>query len=205
MKSFFWIVLLSILFVGCGENKPTESKKTSDKNIVSALKQKLEITNERVILLPEAQEVTSEWLAYITAQSEIENFRNYTLNDVIANATPITEIMQSLMETLPPTLQSNAVEARLGVLVTKAKILQQLAGKRTLDPDQIAKTAQEIPTEFNNFKIQLNELFLKTLEQFEEELDSIDNDEPIQKAKPELKNRPNKRLPPKLQRNRNSK
>jgi len=203
MKLFFWIAL-SILFIGCGDNKPIESKKSSDKDIVSALKKKLEITNERVILLPEAQEVTTEWLAYITAQSEIENFRNYTVNDVIANATPITEIMQSLMETLPPTLQSNAVEARLGVLVTKAKILQQLAGKRTLDPEAIAKTAQEIPTEFNNFKIQLNELFLKTLEQFEEELDAIDNDEPNKKSKPELKNRSTKRLPSQLQKNRNS-
>ncbi len=203
MKSFFWIVLL-ILFVGCGENKPVDSQNSSNKEIVSALKQKLEITKERVILLPEAQEITTEWLAYITAQSEIENFNSYTLNDVVSNATPITEIMQSLKETLPPALQSNAVEARLGVLVTKAKILQQLAEKRIVNPDEIAKTAQEIPAEFNNFKIQLNELFLKTLEQFEEELDAIDNDAPLQKPKPKLKNGLNKKLPPKLQRNRNS-
>jgi len=201
MKSFFWIVL-SILFVGCGENKPAETQKSSDKDIAAALNKKLEITNERVILLPEAQEITTEWLAYITAQSEIENFRNYTVNDVISNATPITEILQSLQETVPESLQTNAVEARLAVLLTKAKILQQLSGKRTLEPEAIAKTAQEIPAEFNNFKIQMNELFLKTLEQFEEELDAIDNGETLYKPKSDLKS-PERKLPPKPIRKRN--
>ena len=201
MKSFFWIVL-SILFIGCGKNKPEETQKSSDKDIAVGLKQKLEITKDRVILLPEAQEITTEWLAYITAQSEIENFRNYTVNDVIANATPITEILQSLKETVPESLQTNAVQARLAVLLTKGKILQQLSGKRTLDPAAIAKTAQDIPVEFNNFKIQLNELFLKTLEQFEEELDAIDNGENFTKLKSDVK-RSERKLPPKPIRNQN--
>lgn len=175
MKTSFWILFIFIM-VGCNQ-KSTENNESDRKDIQLALTQKLEASKVEVILLPEAQEITNEWLAYITAQSEIENLKNYTLNDVIANTTPITEIMKSLQETVPVSLQSNAVKARLGVLVTKSKILQQLAEKREVDPEKISKTAKELPQEWNNFKIQINELFLKTLEEFEEELDEIENEE----------------------------
>ena len=176
MKNSFWILLIFVM-AGCNQ-KTTENSNESDreKNQL-ALTQKLETSKTEVVLLPEAQEFTNEWLAYITAQSEIENLKNYTLNDVISNATPITEIMKSLQETVPARLQSNAVKARLGVLVTKSKILQQLAEKREPNPEGIAKTANELGLEWNNFKIQINELFLKTLEEFEEELDAIENDD----------------------------
>ncbi|CAM4089030.1 hypothetical protein [Gillisia hiemivivida] len=176
MKTSFWILFIFIM-VGCNQKSTENSNESDRKDIQLALTQKLEASKVEVILLPEAQEITNEWLAYITAQSEIENLKNYTLNDVIANTTPITEIMKSLQETVPVRLQSNAVKARLGVLVTKSKILQQLAEKREVDPEKISKTAKELPLEWNNFKIQINELFLKTLEEFEEELDEIENEE----------------------------
>ncbi|RKS55793.1 hypothetical protein BC962_0764 [Gillisia mitskevichiae] len=176
MKTSFWILFI-VLMVGCNQNNTENTNDTDKKEIQLALSQKLEASKLKVVLLSEAQEITNEWLAYITAQSEIENLSDYTLNDVISNATPITEIMKSLQETVPSRLNSNAVKARLGVLVTKSKILQQQAEKRIVDPEKLSKTAKELPLEWNNFKIQINELFLKTLEEFEEELDAIDNGE----------------------------
>ncbi|WP_010232651.1 hypothetical protein [Gillisia marina] len=159
------------------KTKKENSNESNRKEIQLALAKKLEVPKMEVTLVPEAQEITNEWLAYITAQSEIENLKNYTLNDVIANATPITEIMKSLQETVPARLNLNAVKARLGVLVTKSKILQQLTEKRMVNPEEISKTAKDLHLEWNNFKIQLNEPFLKTLEEFEEELDLIENAE----------------------------
>jgi len=176
MKTSFWTLLL-VLMVGCNQKTQENSNESNRKEIELALTQKLKTSKAKVVLLPEAQEITNEWLAYITAQSEIENLSNYTINDVISNATPITEIMKSLQETVPASLKSNAVKARLGVLVTKSKVLQQLAEKRETNPEKISKTASELTLEWNNFKIQINELFLKTLEEFEEELDAIENEE----------------------------
>ena len=176
MKTSFWILFI-FLMLGCKQKIEENSNESNRKEIELALTQKLKTSKTKVVLLPEAQEITNEWLAYITAQSEIENLSNYTINNVISNATPITEIMKSLQETLPASLKSNAVKARLGVLVTKSKVLQQLAEKREADPEKISKTASELSLEWNNFKIQINELFLKTLEEFEEELDAIENEE----------------------------
>lgn len=140
----------------------------------TAFKETLDFPNEQVVLLPEAREITMDWLAYVTAQSEIENFRNYTVREVISNASPIAEIMNSLRETVPEQFKTNAVETRLSVLYTKAKVLEHLSKRKNSKPEEIAVTAEELPVEFNNFKIQLNELFLKTLEEFEQELDEFE-------------------------------
>ncbi|MFO7720825.1 MAG: hypothetical protein R6W85_10355 [Gillisia sp.] len=173
MKNFF-LILLSLFLLGCEEKQKVEENTEKKVEDSIAFSQKLQVPNQEVLLLPETSAITSEWIAYLTAQIEIENFRSYTVNDVVSNARPIAEIMRSLRETLPDTLKSNATEARLAVIYTRAKILEQRSKKRNPDPLEIATIAAEIPTEFNNFKIQLNELFLKTLEQFEKELDEFE-------------------------------
>lgn len=175
MRNLCWIVIL-IFVLGCDQNNNTmevESQTTAD---TTALSKELDITNQQVILLPQAREITDEWLAYITAQTEIENFDEYTVKEVISNATPIAEIFQNLRETVPSEFQTNYVQTRLSVLYTKAKVLEHQAGKRNPNPEAIKATAEEIPVEFNNFKIQLNELFIENriYKDIEEELDAFE-------------------------------
>ena len=176
MRIVFQIILL-IFLTGCDKGGKARESQPEPVKDTTAFSKPLNYPNVEVILQPEATAITADWLAYITAQSEIENFQTYTINEVISNATPVAEIMQSLKETVPPPFQTNAVQTRLAVLYTKAKVLERLSKKRNPNPEEIAATAQEIPVEFNNFKIQLNELFLKTLEDLEAELDAFNPDE----------------------------
>lgn len=169
-------IALLIFLTSCDQGSKSRQQQPETLKDTTAFSQQLNYPNVEVILLPEATAITGDWLAYITAQSEIENFQTYTINEVISNATPVAEIMESLKETVPPQFKTNAVQTRLAVLYTKAKVLERLSKKRNPNPEEIAKTAEEIPVEFNNFKIQLNELFLKTLEDFEAELDAFDPD-----------------------------
>lgn len=174
MKKILPIISL-ILFIGCGQNK--KSPETNSQNIskdTTAFTSTLKVTTNTVVLLPQAKEITGNWLAYITAQAEIENFKDYNVKDIISNAAPIAEIMNTLRQTVPEELKMNAVETRLSVLYTKAKVLEFLSKKRNPDPQEIAATAKELPVEFNNFKIQINEIYLKTLEDFEDELDDFE-------------------------------
>jgi PBP1b-binding outer membrane lipoprotein LpoB len=173
MKNIFWIVLI-LLVTGCNHNKDIKPQVAKTETDTTVFNQKLNITSQQVPLLPEAGEVTSGWLAFIIAQSEIENFKNYNVNDLVSNARPIAEIMENLKETLPDSLKAKPVEARLSVLLTKAKILEQLSQQRELQAKKIATTAEDLALEFNNLKIQINELFLKTLEEFEMELDKYE-------------------------------
>lgn len=166
------LILLPIFLAGCnsGDRNDNSSEEVED---TTAFSQGITVPNKEVVLLPEAREQVVTWVQYITAQNEIENLKSASLNQVIENARPLAQIMQSLKSSVPDSLQSTPVNARLNVLVTKSKVLEQLATRRNRDPQKIAETAEEIPVEFNNFKLQLNELFLKSLEDFESELDRL--------------------------------
>lgn len=173
MNYFFRIVLI-LLIAGCNRNQDSGSVESQTLQDTTVLSASLQYPNEQVILVPEAREITIDWLAYVTAQNEIENFRNYTVSEVIANASPIAEIMNSLRETVPDQFKTNAIQTRLSVLYTKAKVLEHLSNKKNRPMQELVITAEELPVEFNNFKIQLNELYLKTLEDFELELDEFE-------------------------------
>lgn len=132
----------------------------------------LEKDNTRTVtLMPEAREVAGEWLAYATAQNEIRNLENSTGYEIMDASNNLVQIMESLQQTIPVTLRSTAVEARINVLYTKANVLHQLSVKKQKNPDEIFEVAGDLIVEFDNFKLQLNELFLKTPENFEMELD----------------------------------
>lgn len=144
-----------------------------------------------IVLLPEARDITDDWLAFLTAQSEMESFRTYTVKEVSSNATPIAEIMNNLRQTAPKQIKTHAVETRLSVLYTKAKVLEFLSSKRNPDYAAIKEAAEDLPLEFNNFKVQLNELFLKTLEDLEEELNAFDVEDTT--SRPLLRTLPGRR------------
>src|SRR5690606_12487937 len=168
------ISFIIILFItGCNENRDMSSQQDTGMD-TTALYARLKYPAGEVVLSPAAQEITESWLAYLTAQSEIESFSSYTVKDISSNATPIAEIMNNLRETSPKQIKTHAVETRLSVLYTKAKMLEFLSSKRNPDYAAIKETAEDLPVEFNNFKIQVNELFLKTLEELEDELDAFD-------------------------------
>lgn len=172
------VLLLFLVLGSCDRQGDNDKALTGEEEIDTTIYQRtIRVPDEEVALLPEAREITMNWLAYLTAQSEIENFGTYTVNDVISNATPIAEIMDNLKQSVPDSLKTNSIQTRVSVLYTKAKVLEHMAKRRSDKPEAIRATAEELPVDFNNFKIQINELFLKTLEDFEKELDDFRPDE----------------------------
>ncbi|MDT0648585.1 hypothetical protein [Autumnicola edwardsiae] len=162
--------ILGLLCLVSCKDRQVEDPATTEVDTTEFGKQ-IEVTNERVQLLPEAREYAAQWIEYITAQNEIDKFNDATLRKVMTNAAPLAEIMQSLENSVPDSLRSTAVEARLNVLTTKSMLLDHAASKRKPNPEEIEEVAEEIPSEFNYLKIQMNEIFLKTLQDFEAELD----------------------------------
>lgn len=167
------LVFISFIFLwSCGEKSSNKDISSTQLDSIT-LNQPLKTTNQEVVLLPEARQHAIKWLSYIAAQNEVDQLKNYTLQQTIESSRPISQVMESLASSIPDSLSSNAVRARANVLNTKAKILDQLSHRRQLNARAITEVASEIPEEFNNLKIQLNELFLKTLEDFEDELDEF--------------------------------
>ena len=167
-KILVFFLILSLFSCEDKAEKPAATPVQSNSSFSDTLK----ISKSRnVNLSPEAREVAADWLAYITAQNEIENLEYKTGSEIVETSNNIRQIMETLRETLPDTLKSNAVEARTNVLLTKANVLHQYANKKQKNPDEIFEVAKNLIVEFDNFKLQLNELFLKTPENFELDLD----------------------------------
>ena len=167
MEKFLLLCCL-ILLISCNE-EPQQDNLPSE---VAGLSDTLQVeTNRRVTLLPEAQEMVSDWLGYVTAHNQVEDLHHATGRELVANSQPMVQIMQTLASTLPDSLQYTAVRARTTVLLTKANVLHQVASKKQIKPEEVFQAANDIIVEFDNFKIQLNELFLKSPADFEIELD----------------------------------
>lgn len=176
MKRFLFIVLALFVF-SCKKEGDKSAKISSENN--SKFKEQLQVTsNRKVTLLPDAREEVSQWLAYATAQNEIESLRTSTGLEILDTANNLMQIMESLKTSIPENLKTTAVNSRTNVLFTKAQILNQLANKKEKNADELFKVANELIVEFDNFKLQLNELFLKGPGDFELELD-----EEFEKAK----------------------
>lgn len=174
------LFLLSILFlISCKEDakQVTRTVTTDGAKFTDTLEV---TTNRKVTLLPEAKSEVSQWLAYVTAQNEIESLRTSTGRDILDTSNSIMQIMESLATSIPDSLRTTAVNSRANVLLTKSKILHQLANKKEKNADEIFEVANDLIVEFDNFKLQLNELYLKSPGDFELELD-----EQFEKAKEE--------------------
>jgi hypothetical protein len=164
------LLIFALLLISCGEE--TKKSATSKLTENADFSEKLQVTtNRKVSLLPEAREEVSEWLAYATAQNEMETLRSSTGQGILQSSNSIMQIMEALQTSVPDTLQTPAVLSRTNVLVTKAKILHQLSNKKEKDAAEIFEVANGLIVEFDNFKLQLNELYLKTPTDFEQELD----------------------------------
>lgn len=170
MKKIFFLLIL-ISFSACKEER---SKDNLNSDLEVSLNDSLIYRPTRIVsLLPEAGEKVETWLAYATAQNQVESLKNATVTEIIDYSGPMVQIMEALSNTLPDSLRVPAVKARINVLLTKANVLHQRSVKKNIQPAEILDSAEEIIIEFDNFKIQLNELFIKTPEDFESELDRI--------------------------------
>lgn len=164
----YYVILVFVLTVSCKETPEA----VEDTNPDEALAQTLEPTGgRRVDLTMEAMNVASRWLAFVTAQNEIRDLRDATGHQIIANADPLRQIMNSLSSTLPDTLKATPIESRVTVLVTKAEVLHQETIKKNRSATEIFNAANNLITEFENFKLQLNERFLPAPGDFQQELE----------------------------------
>lgn len=175
MKKLLLFPLALFLLIACKHENDTQASVITDSEI--SLADTLRISSPRQVdLLPEAREQVRDWLAYATATDVVENMEGLTGNDIVAASNNLVQIMENLRTTLPDTLQKPAVEARATVLLTKANVLYQVGNTARVNPERVFHLARDIVFEFDNFKLQVNEIFLKAPSDFEKELDKAFED-----------------------------
>ena len=172
-----YVLLISTLvLISCKSEGNADSSATKAQD-TTAFRKSLQIEDPGYTLEPDARKFALNWVEFITAQNEVRKLEQSSLKEVMSNSGAIAQIMESLKNSVPDSLRSTAVEARLNVVNTKAQLLKQYSGKQDPRAEDIDRTSRELHQEFNNLKLQMNEIFLKSLEDFEKELDEFEKNE----------------------------
>ena len=159
----FLSIIFSLLFA-CEDANTTENENqqnTLNAKQDSILNQSIQYPKQEIKLSPKAEAIAEEWMLYVAMESEIKRMKNYNLNDVIANAPSILRASDTLLITIPKPFRTKPIESRIKVLHTKASVLHQLSQKQQIDYAKLLQTANEVPVDFYNLNIQLNENFIE--------------------------------------------
>ena len=160
---FLFMFMLSLL-LACEDTKTTENENQQNsltRKQDSVLSRNIKYPEQEIKLSLKAEAVAEKWMIYVAMESEIKRMKAYSLNDVITNAPSILRVSDSLLKTVPKAFRIKPIESRIKVLHTKVSVLNQLAEKQHIDYDKLFKTANEVPVDFYNLNIQLNEAFIE--------------------------------------------
>lgn len=166
------LACLGLVVFSCQEDNHAAEKSLQEEKMRSFSEKLTFPESGQVQLLPEAKNETAQWLAFITAQMEVKRMREFTVQDAVSNAETIRQIMKTMKTTIPDSLKVKPVLARVNVVVSLSNVLQQISANPNAAPVEIKKTAEKIPVAFENLKIQINEVFRKSLEDFQQEVET---------------------------------
>lgn len=190
LKYFVILGCFALIFglSGCKDSKDKNEKEVSylEKN-AKTFSQKIDLKGiDRVSLSSKAEKACSDWIEYLTVKSEIRKLQDFTLQDLISDSGNLLKSVEQLQKTIPENLNAIPVQSRIVVLLTKAHVLDQETQRHKIDAQKIEKSGQDIFKAFTDLKIQLNEVFLQHLRDFDFDIDKAQDS--IQKAKQEKLN-----------------
>ncbi|TXK71486.1 hypothetical protein [Mesonia sp. HuA40] len=176
MKRIFSLPFLLIFSVLIGliscQNKSDKSKENSFLEKQTNILQKDIIlpTSTQVKLSKKTQDTANTWADFKTFENELENLKSSHYQDLVENATNLANIAKQLNDSVPLVFKENAIAARLNVLYTHTKMLEQVSQRQVKDTTLLKNNLEKVIIAFNNLKTQLNEVFLPSIEEFEAEL-----------------------------------
>ncbi|MDT0294532.1 hypothetical protein ACFQ3R_12215 [Mesonia ostreae] len=189
LKSLFFKLMLIIpllLWTSCDEDeKQQKALESFQEKKAIQLKENVQIADiKNVSLSAEARDSVSQWPEFLTFENEIADLQYSSIQEIVNSSNNLKETSAGLISTIPPIFREVPIRARINVMYTKASVLVQETSKTNFDNKLITKEAKELMIAFQNLKTQLNEVFLKTLEEFEEEIEKrIQQQDSIQQLK----------------------
>lgn len=159
---FTGFFIFSVLACKNDSKDNTQKQNTTSTQQSQSLDENLQTDTIAVASLSQkSEEVTREWMTYIALNSEIERLDGYSLQDLVNNSETILKVTDSLQQTVPKELKTNALQARIRTLYTHARLLEENAKRNKPNADGIKELGAKLKRDFNNFNIQINEVFIQ--------------------------------------------
>ncbi|MFO7743985.1 MAG: hypothetical protein R6V36_01220 [Psychroflexus sp.] len=155
------VLIFLALATSCSDQKKEDKAGNLKGEITNKLQEKINLDTIKTVELSEkSKKVTEEWIKYIALNSEMERLENYTVLDVINNASTIENVIDSLEFTISKVFDTKAIKARIITLETHSKLLEENSERVEPNPSEIKELSAKLKLDFNNLNIQLNEVFI---------------------------------------------
>ncbi|WP_339832304.1 hypothetical protein [uncultured Altibacter sp.] len=156
MKLF---ILSALLFTAC--NSASEGEEFPEKSIQNS-SQVYGVENFNFpVLTDKARSITTQWPAFEDFEYDIKAINGANLEKLRGASEQLVIFSDSLPKTIPDTLHTNGILARLTVVRTRAKMLDQLVHRTIVDSAQTALAIREMNASVRNLILQINEKFQK--------------------------------------------
>lgn len=165
MKHKLYSVLIGLLLLGffsCGKENNNSDAGLMEDPFEEEKKEAINFPENSINLSEEAKAIAEDWALYVAMESEINRMKEYSIQDAMTNSYTILQATDTLQKTIPKKFRQVPIQSRIQVLHAKASVLYQLSEKQIPNIEKIKKTAEEIPVDFYNLNIQLNEVFIET-------------------------------------------
>ena len=103
------------------------------------------------------KENIAQWAAFDDFENELTLFHNIKLEALKKNSERLLNATDSILKTIPDTLHTNSIYARLLVAKTRVAILHQEVQKTKVDSATVERYLQEMYTATDNLVLDINE------------------------------------------------
>lgn len=160
MNSLYFIGLLVVGFmvVSCGNNsKETQIQlPTVDTSVLYGNK-----NFTLPDLSPSAREEAIKWSVYEDFENEISQINGSNIEVLLSSTERLVQFTDSLIKTVPETLNDQAISSRLLVAKTRANLLHQEIRLSRLDSLAIVAKIEQLNQAAKNLVVRINEKFTK--------------------------------------------
>ncbi len=178
-----FLIIFSVLIgvISCQNKSEKATENSFLENQTSILQKDIVLpTSVQLQLSQKTQDIANTWADYKTFENELDNLKSSHYQDLVENASNLAKITKQLNDSIPPVFNENAIAVRLNVLYTHTKMLEQVSQRQVKDTTLLKNNLEKVIIAFNNLKVQLNEVFLPSIEEFEAELlESIKSEDSV--------------------------
>ena len=171
MKTSFLIGLFSsILLISChNASKDSNSEQPYQEPVSKSLSEKdiSKLKYTEYTLDVKTENAIKDWLKYKDLQDIVQNVKKGDLSYFNDNKKGIQTFLEELLKTIPDTLNTPSVAARITAFETKLYKLESLSNLQTTSKQELGETIKEFLQAYSNLNFQMNKKLEKDSQHIE--------------------------------------
>lgn len=160
------VFLIFVIFFSCNKKKEAIVEVSETKSLLSVVKNYRVAEKVDTVFLKEIE----DWKELKAVDKFLSRFKKASPNEILSNALELKELIQSLKDSIKPTLFENAsFNTRINILDNEILRLADMTFIPAIKADEVTKQTEKIINAFSAVNSKVNSILLK--ERFEDEIE----------------------------------